>query len=371
MKSGPILIICILSLNVLPGNSQDSTASKGPLMFSMGLNANYGFVLAHSSKVEKTSNAYPVGITASFNWQRTGRDDFDLYNCLPRHVLQVAYYNLDNNALGKGVNISYAIEPHYMVKRNVSVYPKFAAGLGFLTNPHDSIANPVNRAYSLPVNVYLALGIGMRYQFSKHWAASVSTEFQHISNGGLYKPNIGINYPTIGVGLEFSPEGLELKKYESRHVYEKIRSRRLDVQLFGVMKYGNFTGGGAYYPIAGLNLTHSWQVGRINAWTVAAEMYQDQYLQEHNSAGGISSSGTRVGVLAGHEFLLGKFIFSQQIGMYLTESLRQDMVYHRWGLQYYFVPRWSIGFNLLVHRQTADFTDIRVAYTVFKTASAK
>jgi hypothetical protein len=370
MKSGLILVISILSFGFHAGVSQDPTASTSPLMFSEGMNANYGFVLAHSSKVEKTSNAFPVGLTASFNWQRTDRDDFDLYKCLPRHVLQVAYYNLDNSALGKGVNVSYALEPHFMLNRNVSVYPKFAGGLGFLSNPHDSIANPANRAYSLPVNVYLALGVGMRYQFSKHWAARLSAEFQHISNGGLYKPNIGINYPTLGVGVEFSPRGLELKKYESRHVYEKIRSRRLDVQLFGIMKYGDFSGGGSYYPIAGLNMTNSWQVGRINAWTAAAEIYQDQYLQEHNSAGGISSSGTRVGLLAGHEFLLGKFIFSQQIGIYLTDSQRQDMVYHRWGLQYYFMPRWSVGFNLLVHRQTADFTDIRVTYTIFKVASA-
>jgi opacity protein-like surface antigen len=222
MKSGLILIVCILSFR--SGISQDSTAAKGPLMFSMGLNANYGFVLAHSSKVEKTSHAYPIGFTASFNWQRTGRDDFDLYKCLPRHVLQIAYYNLDNSALGKGVNISYAIEPHFMVNRNVSVYPKFAAGLGLLSNPHDSINNPNNKAYSLPVNVYLALGVGVRYQFSKHWAVNVTTEFQHISNGGLYKPNVGMNYPTLGAGLEFSPRGLELKKHQSYGAGEKIRS---------------------------------------------------------------------------------------------------------------------------------------------------
>lgn len=366
MKSGLIFIVCILALGTHSGVSQDSTSTKGPLMFSIGLNTNYGFVLAHSSKVEKTSNAYPVGFTASFNWQRTGRDDFDLYKCLPRHILQVAYYNLDNQALGKGVNISYAIEPHFMVNRNVSVYPKFAAGLGVLSNPHDSINNPNNKAYSLPVNVYLALGVGARYQFSKHWAVNVTAEFQHISNGGLYKPNVGMNYPTFGAGVEFSPRGLGLKKYQPQKPDEKIRSRRFDIQFFGVMKYGDFSGTGSYYPITGLNITNSWQAGRIHGWTVAAEVYQDQYLAEHNAAGGISTSGTRVGLLAGHEFLLGKFIFSQQIGMYLTDTNHADLVYHRWGLQYYFFPKWAVGFNLLVHRQTADFADLRLTYSIFK-----
>jgi hypothetical protein len=213
--------------------------------------------------------------------------------------------------------------------------------------------------------VYLSLGVGLRYQITKHWAVKVESEFQHVSNGGLYKPNVGVNFPSLGAGIEFSPVGLELKKHEIRGAIEKPHSRRMDVQIFGVMKYGDFSGSGDYYPIAGLNFTHSWQVSRIHAWTAAMEVYQDQYLKEHNNSGGVDTNPTRVGVLAGHEFLLGKFIFSQQIGLYLTESYRQDMMYHRWGLQYAIHPKWSVGFNMLVHRATADFADVRLAYSIF------
>ncbi len=365
MKLALLWLPLILIFCVHDGVSQDSTTTRSPLMFSISTMANYGVIVAHSEKVQNTSNANPAGITMAFNWQRTNREDFDLYGCLPRHSLQIAYYTLGKDFLGKGVNVSYAIEPHFMLNNSVSLYPKIAAGLGFLSNPYDSISNPSNRSYSLPVNVYISLGAGLRWQFSKHWAMNVNTEFQHISNGGLYKPNIGINSPTFGAGFEFSPKGLELRKHKRVKLNDQpLRSRRKDIQVFGVMKYGDFTGSGAFYPITGLNLTHSWQVNRIHAWTAAAEIYQDNYIKEHDSAGGISSSsGTRVGVLAGHEFLLGKFIFSQQIGIYLTDTYHKDLAYHRWGLQYYFVPGWSAGFNLLVHRATADFADLRLTYS--------
>ncbi len=347
--------------------SQDSVAAKSPLMFSISMYVNRGSVLPHSEKIKSVSTANPLGFTVGLNWQRTTRYDFDRYRCLPRHSLQIAYYDLDKESLGKGVNISYGLEPHFMVAKPISVYPKFSIGLGFLTTPYDSISNSLNKAYSLPVNVYLSLGVGVRYQISKHWATSLVAEFQHISNGGLYKPNIGMNWPTIGFGFEFSPGGLELpKNYRSTTSKEKPHSRRLDAQLFGVLKYGDFNGTGLYYPISGLNFTHSWQVSQIHAWTAAAEIYQDSYLRDHDMAGGITTSGTRVGILAGHEFLLTKFIFSQQIGFYLSDTHRQNLMYHRWGLQYYFISRWSVGFNLMVHGQTADFTDLRLTYSVFK-----
>lgn len=357
----------VLIFSSYAGLSQDSTVVKSPLMFSVSTMANYGFIVAHSEKVQNTSNAHPAGITVALNWQRTDRQDFDLYRCLPRHSLQLAYYSLGKDFLGKGVNVSYAMEPHFMLNNSLSLYPKIAAGLGFLSNPHDSISNPSNRSYSLPVNVYISLGAGLRWQLSKQWAMNLNTEFQHISNGGLYKPNVGINWPTFGAGIEFSPRGMELKKHEGQRTDDNpVSSRRFDIQLFGVMKYGDFTGAGAFYPIAGLNLTHSWQVNRIHAWTVSAEIYQDNFIKEHDSTGGVVSSGTRVGVLAGHEFLLGRFIFSQQIGVYLTDAYHKDVAYHRWGLQYYFIPRWSVGFNLLVHRATADFADLRLTYSFWR-----
>ncbi len=367
MKHG---LVCLIIASVIACHvavAQDSTTLKSPLSFSIGTYINYGFIFAHSDKVQNTANAFPIGFTTALNWQRTDRQDFDLYRCLPRHSLLIAYYNFDKAILGKGVNISYSLEPHFMLSEKLSLYPKFSAGLGILSNPHDSISNPTNGSYSLPVNVYLALGVGLRWQFSKQWSMNLATEYQHISNGGLYKPNVGMNFPTVGIGVEYSPQGLELKKFVcSRGTKETFRSRRLDVQIFGVTKYGDFTGTGKHYPIMGLNFTGSWRVSRIHAWTAAAEAYQDQYLQERASTEGVVSSGSRIGVLAGHEFLLGKYIFSQQIGMYLAGSHHNDLVYHRWGLLYFFKPKWSVGFNMLVHRQTADFTDLRVTYSFFR-----
>jgi hypothetical protein len=355
----------VLSLSGKLAFAQDSLKTK-PL-FSYGLQANYGFVFAHSNDVENTANSFPRGLTATFNWQRTDQQILDRYNCFPRQSLLLAFYDFDNSILGRGVNLAYALEPHFMMNKSLSFYPKVAIGAAILSNPADPVKNPTNKSYSLPVSAYLALGVGVRWQFNSQWAISLSAEYQHVSNGGLREPNLGINWPTAGLGIEYSPKGLALKKYErTKESNDAHRALRLSVGMFGVVKGGNIKEVRFYEPIVGLNFLASKQVSRLHAWTAAIEFYQDQFLIERLASESIQSGGMRSGLLMGHEFLMGRFIFSQQIGIYLHGQYNNDLVYHRWGLHYSFLPRWSVGVNLKAHKQVADFTDVRVSYLIWK-----
>ena len=345
--------------------AQDSLKSKAH--FNYGLQANYGFVFAHSNDVENTANSFPRGITTTFNWQRTDKQILDQYNCFPRQSLLLAFYDFDNSILGRGVNVAYSLEPHFMMSSRLSFYPKVSIGAAILSNPSDPIENPTNKSYSLPVSAYLALGVGLRWQLNSTWGINLSAEYQHVSNGGLREPNLGINWPTAGLGFEYSPKGLTLQKYErTKEISKNHRSLRFDMGLFGIVKGGNIKEVRMYEPIVGINFMASKQVSRLHAWTAAIEIYQDQFLIERLFSESIQSGGMRSGLLAGHEFLMGRFIFSQQLGFYLLGQYNNDLLYHRWGLQYSFLQRWSVGVNLKAHKQVADFTDIRVVYRLMK-----
>jgi len=361
----PLRYFVCFALFSVCARAQDTLNTKPA--FSYSLFANYGFIFAHSQDVENTANSFPRGITATLNWQRTDKQILDQYNCFPRHSLLVGFYDFDNAVLGRGLNLAYSLEPHFMMTQRLSFYPKVSIGAAFLSNPNDPIKNPTNNSYSLPVSAYLALGVGLRWQFSPTWAMNVNAEYQHVSNGGLREPNKGINWPTMGLGVEFSPKNLALKKYvRTRENNESFKQRRMDIVLLAVVKGGDFSGERRYYPISGANFTASWQVSRLHAWTVGTEFYHDQFMQERLASTGNTVNGYRGGFLAGHEFLLGKFIFSQQLGIYWLGQNNNDLVYHRWGLNYYLLPNWAVGVNLRAHKQVADFTDVRVTYSFGK-----
>jgi hypothetical protein len=120
-------------------------------------------------------------------------------------------------------------------------------------------------------------------------------------------------------------------------------------------------------PLVGLSLQAGKQVGRINAFTVGTEVFKDLALRHQLKQDTISASHMKVGVLAGHEFILGKFLFSQRIGFYIFDQTPDfDNLYHRWGLSFLISQRIGIGVNLSAHRHIADFTDLRITYSIQK-----
>ena len=52
-----------------------------------------------------------------------------------------------------------------------------------------------------PFNFNLDLGFGVRYFLGRNWSLSLEYRYQHISNAGLNKHNLGINAdgPILGV----------------------------------------------------------------------------------------------------------------------------------------------------------------------------
>jgi hypothetical protein len=120
-------------------------------------------------------------------------------------------------------------------------------------------------------------------------------------------------------------------------------------------------------PLIGLSAQVSKQVGRINAITLGTEIYRDEELRIRLKKDTIKASAVKAGILFGHEFLLGKFSFSQRLGLYVFDQTPYyDQLYHRWGVQYQINRHFSAGFNLQAHRQVADFIDLRIMYTFQK-----
>ncbi len=343
-----------------------STRNKQKNIFSIGLGAQYGFIFAHSPEVENTKGARPAGLELNFSWQNYDAATWNLCNCFPRKGILLAWYDYNTAILGKSYSAAYFLEPVYRLRKNTFFSIKGAAGISYLTNPFDSVHNPTNRSYSTHVSGYLLLGIGLWFRLHDRWWLNTSVNYQHKSNGGLRQPNKGINWPTAGIAISYlrHPQpyytGARMKER-----YWKGNAIRWEANLFGITKRTlNEHGDSRRRLLLGFSLQGSKQVGRINAVTAGTEIFADGALRMQLQIDTVKASAVRAGLLAGHEFLLGKFIFSQQIGVYVfNPTARFDPIYHRWGIQYLSNNHWGIGARLLAHRHVADFIDLRVIYS--------
>jgi hypothetical protein len=364
----------MLWLTCFPGvcifaKQKDSTILPNaiPSSFNMSAGIHHGFIFAHSPLVENTKGAHPTGVEIDFGWQRNDASTWNLCNCYPRKGLLVAYYNYDTKILGESINAAYFLEPHYKLGKKTFFSLKGAAGLTYLTNPFDSIKNPTNQSYSTTISGYLLVGVGLWFRFSSHWWLNGSVSYQHTSNGGLTLPNKGINWPTAGVAIKYQKD---TRPYytgvRSKEKFWKNKPPRWDVAVFGIAKKGaDEHGNKKRLPLLGLSLQGGKQVGRINMLTISAEAWYDESLRLQLKRDSIDASATKVGVAFGHEFILGKFLFTQRIGVYVFDQTPYyDQVFHRWGIHYMMNRHWGVGVNLLAHRQVADFIDIRFSYSL-------
>jgi len=365
-----ILQACLFHVFAQPDTlAINSNNQKLPGLLSVGVGIQHGFIFPHSKDVQNTKGARPTGIEFNLNWQSNDAPTWELCHCFPRQGLLLSLYNYDIAILGKSISAAYLLEPTYRITNNTFFSIKGAAGLTYLSNPFDSIQNPTNQSYSTAISAYLLFGAGAWFRLKKNWWLNPSANYQHISNGGMKKPNKGINWPTLGLALMYQPYFRPY--YSGNRNKEKFWQNyfpRWDIIAFGTSKRGvNENNQRVRSPLLGLSVQGAKQVGRINALTLGTEIYHDEELSFELAKAGINASPVRAGVMLGHEFILGKFLFSQRLGYYLLNPKpNHEFLFHRWGLHYRLNQQIGFGFNLLAHRQVAEFIDLRIAYSIQK-----
>lgn len=364
-----LVIFNLNTVNVLAQRDSTSTnfnSEKAQHIFSIGVGVQHGFIFAHSRAVQNTKGANPTGIELILGWQRNDSETWDLCNCFPKKGLLLAYYDYDVKILGKSFNAAYFLEPFYKVSNRSFFSFKGLAGLAYLTNPFDSVKNPTNQSYSSAIGIYLFVGLGMSFLLNENWWVDGSINYQHISNGGLRQPNKGINWPTAGVSITYQKNPRPYYKApRNKEKFWKDYPVRWDLGVFGIAKRGTTEEGyNRRMPLIGGGLQAGKQVGRINMLTLGAEVYDDKSLRMRIKRDSIKASAVRSGLMIGHEFLLGKFTFSQRLGIYVFDQTPYyDRVYHRWGIHYFMNKNLGIGFQLKAHRHVADFVDFRLTYS--------
>ena len=345
------------------------SSGRQPAIFSTAVGIQHGFIFAHSEAVQNTSGANPTGIEISLAWQRNDLATWALCNCYPRKGLLLSYYDYDTKILGKGFTAAYFLEPTYRVSKNILFSFIGSAGISWLTNPFDSINNPTNQSYSQYLNGYLRVGIGLWFKLNDQWWLNGSINYHHESNGGMKRPNKGINLPTGGIALSYQKKSRPFYiGHRTNEKFWKYHSLRWDAGFFGIPRRTTDDDGNRIHKLlVGANIQAAKQVGRINALTFGTELYHDEELRLRLKRDSLDVTALKAGILVGHEFILGKFLFSQRLGYsVLDQTPYYDKLYHRWGLQYRINHHIGVGFNLQAHRQVADYVDLRFTYSMEK-----
>ena len=363
--------------------------------FVLGLDGQYGFVWVHTNQVESVRGSRPTSLVLSLTKQYTDENTYSRWHFFARQGLQLSYTDFNKPVLGKAYILAYKLQPILPINEKLNLVLTANVGGAYLTNPYNANTNPTNQSYSEKLNAYLRLAAGLEYNIGNNFGLNLSADYNHISNGGLKQPNRGINYPTASLGIIYHTQSNRLPKYRwvKDDSWKTDNGIKTDITLFASPKDGYAKNpdppANIYYTwvhkkqlVIGGNIQFSKRVSGFNAFTVGAEVYHDGGLASIKYNRLDSSSSMFAGILAGNEFIIGRILFSQQLGWYIfrktdyityktdyyidqtkeNNSPYKTPFYQRYGLRYRVWDNWYAGINLLAHGKTADFFDFRIAY---------
>ncbi len=325
------------------------------------LSGHLGTTIAHTQKIASIKSKNPYAI--QFDWYRLkdNQENFNTCNCYPQSGGSITFFNYGNDrVVGQGIHLTLFLEPQFKVTQRNYFILRASAGLAFMNRPYDSIENSNNLAYSLPVSGFVSLGPGWRYYVSNQYSLFLLFPFNHVSNGGIKDPNIGLNFPSIQFGL--GKQNFDIKRNLHR-VNISLKNKKMQIALSPFFSSRTVQNGEKKrFGIYGIELSATKPIRPLLSIHSAVELYKDDALKERRRRDtGISKDRYRIGGMTGLQVHLGKFELYHRLGVYLYDpELYNGRVFHRHGLQYVINNKLSAGVEVKAHNEVANFLDFRL-----------
>lgn len=334
---------------------------------SLGFRAHYGFIVPHSKTIAELADSKPFGIEADLAWHLMRERTWKHCYCYPRAGFTLSYYNFNNpRILGHSVALYPYIEPFIRPQKKLNFTFRFGIGPALVTKVYDSLTNPHNHFFSDHLSFIALLNAALNYRISSRVTARLAFNYNHISNGGLKEPNLGMNFPTWNAGFDYSFSEVKFPR-RPKDTMRVLYTDKFwfDAYLMGTAKNAE-KGEDQRFLAYGVGVYYNYLAGRIFALNAGTEWISDYSVKEKIRRRYINNpveapDHNRAAVLVGIELLFGRFSFLHQWGIYYYEPNRaRNRVYQRYGLNFRFYDRFYLGINIKSHGHVADLMDARL-----------
>ena len=269
----------------------------------------------------------------------------------------------------------------------------FSNGIGYNTHIYDRHTNVDNIMLSSRLSVYFDAAITLSYRH-RQYEFFAGPEFRHLSNGGLVRPNKGINKLGIGAGIRYHlqpSDSIPLMRisspFEEKRVYINIAyscgiKSSQGEWLYDANNYiwnknnvNNIKYGQDGYQIYYYHLVSTdfmYRYARRYASGIGFDALYEPYNREieiqNNKADRSNLTKWSFGIAAKHEVYFRRLSMQMAIGWYLSRPFNEVSntdeeypYYERIGLRYN-LPLLnnsiSVGYNIYAHLTIAYGTEI-------------
>lgn len=349
----------------------------------------YGHVFAtndfvRGSNTEKESIRNFQSFSLKFGKQTIGEKEWQRIYNYPSYGLGLYVADFFNpEELGTPLGIYGFFQAPFFRREKFSLGYEIKFGATFNWRKYDPVTNGYNTAISAGECFMVDAGMYANYRISPHLSASVNADLTHFSNGGLKKPNLGLNTIAPSVSLKYML--LEPSEFIHKEVEPFRKKNEWLVSVFGGSKNVIFDSAnvdvierfeGLNYPVFGIAATYNWVVSRKSkigfgisaSYNGTLDAQAAVNSNDLEPVSGNFSNKIQLSIFPSYELVVNRFSFLLQPAIYLYRKKipnQTPVFYQKIGLKYQLNDHLFVGITLRDYSfHISDFVEWTVGYRI-------
>lgn len=339
--------------------------------FYVGLKPHYGFVVPHSRNVVDISSAHPYGTEIEAGFHLFARPDLSLREPLSKAGVSLMHVNFDYpQVLGSSTSLIVFAEPFINYSGFVLVSIRVGLGASYVSKVFDENSNPENLFISSHLSIMTHLDLYLSRYINRNWFVMAYAKYNHISNIGIKEPNKGLNFPVFGLGAGYAFDPVIFPEVSGKDAGQKLLT--LSASVYGSMYKSE--GSDAIKdgkPAIGAMILAGTRVSRLNGFSLGLEGHANYRRKQQMEHENLPVDYRELSFLAGHELILGDFVFSQHWGTYIYApyygtDYQDKQFFQRYSFTYGLTENFSMGMSIRAHGKTALNFNLLLSYEIWK-----
>ncbi len=335
--------------------------------YYLSLRIKGGYLAAHRSTMAHLATERIFAVELSYKKRLMGSRYW--HNSYKNPFIGTTLYasNLGNKeVLGNAVGFYGFIEfPWFRAEKHI-ISCKMSGGFAYLTKTFDQQTNPKNVATSSHISAILVFGVTGHYFLNQKFGFEYGFDMTHFSNGSTKLPNLGLNIPTIRLGV-IHKIGEHNSALISKEPISKAQvfSQKWNPTLIGICSFKEaWPTGGKKYAIGAVSALVFKQFRPKVGLELALDFISKQSLMDYKTYIPRNQWDIfQIGTYVGYAIPLQNFRFVTGMGYYLKDKFdADDELYHRLGVRYTFDNGLLLNFVLKTHWAKADYVEFGLGY---------
>lgn len=335
---------------------------------NLGLSADfyYGFFWPHRTTMRHIVDDYAKGFSISFELPYHNEIANQYYDA-PYWGAMFLYLNPGNQqVLGNTYSLVPYMQLHLVNQPKFKIKTKLGLGSGWVEKTYDRVENFKNTAIGSHVNLVVHLNLNASLNVFANTYLNAGLNFTHLSNGATVLPNLGLNIPTLNVGIH-SYFGKKSHQEFTKTEQEKTSTKSLIAHLqYGVREVE--PNAKNVFPNYNLSLEYLAQKSEVSGFSGMLDLFYKTTLKERARIDtGITRnlSNFQVGLMGAYHKTINPIDIYLGMGAYLFDNAKFDgLFYHRLGMRYLATEKLLIGFSIYSHFAKADHFQFGVGYKI-------